>query len=151
MATTKTTRSPRRAQPNSKSGLPRKRYRLTKPVERLPVYENLFALNRGFEEVLIALARLQELGAIQRDFGHIFSIMVKKTRAEANMDITYFLQEREQDAGAWYDRLHRWWERRMRDPNDVLREAKLVMAKRRKAAARKKRKQQGRGAGSKAV
>jgi hypothetical protein len=150
MATTKPTRSPRRAQPNSKSGLPRKRYRLTKPVERLPVYENLFALNRGFEEVLIALARLQELGAIQRDFGHIFSIMVKKTRAEANMDITYFLQEREQDAGAWYYRLHTWWERKMRDPDDVLREAKLVMAKRR-AAARKKSKRQGRGAGSKAV
>jgi len=119
-------------------------------VERLPVYENLFALNRGFEEVLIALARLQELGAIERDFGHIFSIIVKKTRAEANMQIAEFLQEREQDAAAWYDRLRVWWERRMRDPNDVLREAKLLMAKRR-AAARKKSKRQGRSAGSKAV
>jgi len=106
-------------------------------------------LNRDFEQVLIALARLQELGAIQRDFGHIFSIIVKKTRAQANMEITNFLQEREQDAGAWYDRLHRWWERRMRDPDDVLREAKLVMAKRRAAAARKKR--QGRSSGSKAL
>ena len=150
MATTKPTRSPRRAQVHSKSGLPRKWYRLKKPVDRLPVYENLFALNRGFEEVLIALARLQELGAIERDFGHIFSIIVKKTRAEANMQIAEFLQEREQDAAAWYDRLRVWWERRMRDPNDVLREAKLLMAKRR-AAARKKSKRQGRSAGSKAV
>jgi len=144
MATTKPTRSSRRAQP------PRKLYRLKKPVDRLPVYENLFALNRDFQQVLIALARLQELGAIQRDFGHIFSIIVKKTRADANMEIAEFLQEREQDAGAWYDRLRRWWERRMRDPNDVLREAKLLMAKRR-AAARKKNKRQRRGAGSKAV
>jgi len=144
MANTKTTRSPRTAQP------PRKLYRLKKPVESLPVYENLFALNRDFQQVLIALARLQELGAIQRDFGHIYNIIVKKTRAEANMEITYFLQEREQDAGAWYARLHRWWERRMRDPDDVLREAKLLLEKRRKAAA-KKRRQKRRGAASEGV
>jgi hypothetical protein len=150
MATTKPTRSPRRAQPNSKSGLPHKRYRLTKPVERLPVYENLFALNRGFEEVLIALARLEELGAF-RDFGHIINIVVKKARAEVNQEIAAFLQEREADAGAWWDRLHFRWEKRMRDPDDVLIEAKLLMAKRRAAAARKKSKRQRRGAGSKAV
>jgi hypothetical protein len=151
MATTKPTRSPRRAQLHSKSGLPRKRYRLTKPVERLPVYENLFAVNRDFEQVLVALARLQELGALQRDFGYIINVVVKKTRAWANMDIAEFLQEREEDASAWYDRLHARWETRMRDPNDVLREAKLVMAKRRAAAARKKSKRQRRSAGSKAV
>src|ERR1700720_2446516 len=109
MATTKPTRSPRRAQHHSKSDLPRKRYRLTKPVERLPVYENLFALNRGFEEVLIALARLEELGGFQHDSGLIINVILKKTRAEVNMDIAEFLQAREQDAGAWYGRLHRWW------------------------------------------
>jgi len=77
MATTKATRSPRRAQHHSDSGLPRTRHRLTKPVERLPVYENLFALNRDFEQVLIALARLQELGLFQRDVEHIISVVVK--------------------------------------------------------------------------
>jgi len=101
-------------------------------------------LNRGFEQVLIALARLEELGAFH-DFGHIINVIVKKTRAQINQEIAAFLQEREADAGAWWDRLHVRWEKRMRDPNDVLIEAKLLMAKRRLAAARKK------SAGSKAV
>jgi hypothetical protein len=149
MATTKPTRSPRRAQLHSKSGLPRKLYRLPKPVDRLPVYENLFALNRDFEQVLIDIARLEELGAF-RDFGHIINVAVKRARAEINQDIAAFLQEREADAGAWWDRLHARWEKRM-SPDDVLIEAKLLMEKRRAAAARKKGKRQGRRAGSKAV
>jgi hypothetical protein len=148
MATTKRTRSPRRAQLHSKSSLPRKRYRLTKPVERLPVYENLFALNRGFEDVLTALARLEELGVFQRDFGqYIVNVIVKETRAWANLDVAEFLQMREQDAWAWYGRLHNRWEKKLRDPNDVLIEAKLLMEKRRKAAARKRQRKQ-RGGGS---
>ena len=151
MATTKPTRSPRRAQLDSDSDLPRKRRRLMKPVDRLPVYENLFALNRDFEQVLIDLARLQELGVFQRDLGHILSVVVKETRAWANMETAEFLQMREQDAWAWFGRLHARWEKRLRDPNDVLLEAKLLMEKRRFAAARKKSKRQRRSAGSKAV
>jgi len=121
-----------------------------KPVERLPVYENLFALNRDFEQVLIALARLQELGVLQRDDEHIFSVIVKETRAGANMEIAEFLQAREQDAWAWYGRLHNRWEKKMRDPNDVLIEAKLLLEKRRKAAGKKGQRKQ-RGAGSAGV
>jgi len=97
------------------------------------------------------MARLEELGAFQSDPEHIYSVIVKRTRAEANMDVAEFLQEREQDASAWYDRLHARWERRMRNPNKVLLEARLLKAKRRIAAARKKSKRQGRSAGSKAV
>src|SRR5258708_28342362 len=136
MAIHKPTRSPRRAQHHSNSGLPRKARRLMKPVERLPVYENLFALNRDFEQVLIDLARLQELGVFQRHLGHIFSVVVKETRAWATIEMAEFLQMREQDAWAWFGRLHARWEKRLRDPNDVLLEAKLLMEKRRAAAAR---------------
>ena len=150
MAIHKPTRSPRRAQLQN-SGLQRNRRRLMKPVERLPVYENLFALNRDFEQVLIDLARLQELGVLQRDLGHILSVVVKETRAWANMEMAEILQMREQDAWAWFGRLHARWEKRLRDPNDVLLEAKLLMEKRRAAAARKKSKRQRRSAGSKAI
>ena len=122
-----------------------------KPVDRLPVYENLHALNRDFEQVLIDLARLQEIGVFQRDLGRILSVVVKETRAWANMQMAEFLQMREQDAWAWFGRLHARWEKRLRDPNDVLLEAKLLMEKRRFAAARKKSKRQRRSAGSKAI
>jgi hypothetical protein len=145
MATTKPTRSPRRAQLHS-----RKPRRLMKPVERLPVYENLHALNRDFEQVLIDLARLQELGVFQRDLGYILSVVVKETRAWANFELAEILQLREQDAWAYFGRLHARWEKRLRDPNDVLIEAKLLLKKRRKAAGKKGGRKR-RGAGSESV
>jgi len=121
-----------------------------KPVERLPVYENLYALNRDFEQVLTDFARLQELGVFARDLPHIFSVIVKETRAWANMEMAEFLQMREQDAWAYFGRLHNRWEKKFRDPNDVLIEAKLLLEKRRKAAE-KKRQRKRRGAKSEGV
>ena len=124
--------------------------RLPKPVERLAVYENLHALNRDFGQVLADLARLQELGVFQHDRGSILRVVVQETRAWANMELAELLQMREEDDRAWFGRLHRRWEKTWEDPNDVLIEAKHLMERRRKAAA-KKRQKQGRGAGSKGV
>ena len=112
--------------------------RLPKPVERLAVYENIHALNRDFGQVLADLARLQELGVFQHDRFNIFRIMVQETRAWANMELAELLQMREEDDLGWFGRLHRRWEKK--------REAKHLMEKRRKAAAKKRR-----GAGSKGV
>src|SRR6266478_5733055 len=142
MAILKPTRSPRRAQLHTTSTLsrmarPRVR-RLPKPVERLPVYENLHALNRDFGQVLADLARLQELGVFQHDRFNIFRIMVQETRAWANMELAELLQMREEDDLGWFGRLHRRWEKKREDPNDALRDAKVLIEKRRKAAARKK-------------
>jgi hypothetical protein len=120
--------------------------RLPKPVERLPVYENLYALNRDFGQVLADLARLQELGVFQHDRFNIFRIMVQETRAWVNMVVAELLQMREEDDLGWFGRLHRRWEKKREDPNDVLREAKHLMEKRWKAAAKKRR-----GAGSEGV
>jgi hypothetical protein len=155
MAVPKLTRSPRRAQHHTTSTLsrmtrPRVR-RLPKPVERLAVYENLHALNRDFGQVLADLARLQELGVFQHDRGNTISVVVKETRAWANMELAELLQMREEDDHAWFGRLHRRWEKTWEDPNDVLLEARHLLEKRRKAAARKKGQRKRRGAGSKGV
>src|SRR6267378_4600719 len=149
MAVLKPTRSPRRAQLDptpalSRMARPRVR-RLPKPVERLAVYENLHALNRDFGQVLADLARLQELGVFQHDRFNIFRIMVQETRAWVNMLVAELLQMREEDDLGWFGRLHRRWEKKRENPNDALREAKALIEKRRKAAARKK------SAGSKGV
>ena len=154
MAILKPTRSPRRAQLHTTSTLsrmarPRVR-RLPKPVERLPVYENLHALNRDFGQVLADLARLQELGVFQYDRGSILRVVVQETRAWANMELAELLQMREQDDRAWFGRLHRRWEKTWEDPNDVLIEAKRLLERRRKAAEKKRQKQR-RGAGSEGV
>src|SRR6267378_2457739 len=138
MAVLKPTRSPRRAQLHPTPALLKKVRRLPKPVERLAVYENLHALNRDFGQVLADLAKLQELGVFQHDRGSIISVVVKETRAWANMELAELLQMREEDDRAWFGRLHRRWEKKREDPNDVLREAKHLMEKRRKAAAKKR-------------
>ena len=124
---------------------------MKQPATRLPVYEILHALNRDFEQVLAELARLHELGMFNRDLENILRIVVKETRAWANFELVEILQQREQDDWTRFGRLHRRWEKKLQDPNDVLIEAKLLMAKRRKAGARKKSKRQGRSAGSRAV
>src|SRR6267143_857442 len=136
MAILKPTRSPRRAQLHTTSTLsrmarPRVR-RLPKPVERLAVYENIHALNRDFGQVLADLARLQELGVFQYDRGNIISVVIKETRAWANMELVELLQMLEQDAWAYLGRLRRRWEKKREDPNDVLREATRLLEKRRK-------------------
>ena len=125
-------RSPRRAQLHPTPALLKMVRRLPKPVERLAVYENIHALNRDFGQVLADLARLQELGVFQRDLGSIISVVVKETRAWANMELVELLQMRDQ----WATKLE---------------EARRLKEQRRKAAARKKAQQKRRGAGSKAV
>src|SRR6266478_54890 len=132
MAVLKPTRSPRRAQLHptpalSRMARPRVR-RLPKPVERLAVYENLHALNRDFGQVLADLARLQELGVFQHDRFNIFRIMVQETRAWVNMELAAVLQMQEEDDLGWFGRLHRRWKKK--------REAKHLMEKRRRAAAK---------------
>jgi ABC-type uncharacterized transport system ATPase subunit len=108
-------------------------------------------LNRDFGQVLADLAKLQELGVFQHDRGSILRVVVQETRAWANMELAELLQMREQDDRAWFGRLHRRWEKTLEDPNDVLLEAKHLMEKRRKAAARKKGQRKRRGAGGKGV
>ena len=157
MAVLKPTRSPRRAQLHptptvSRMARPRGRRRFLKtPVERLPVYENLYALNRDFGQVLADLARLQELGVFPRDIGSILPIVVQQTRAWANQELVEVLQPLEQDERAWFGRVHDRWEKRLKDPNDVLLEARQLLEKRRRKAARKKGQRKRRGAGGKGV
>ena len=121
------------------------------PVERLAVYENLCALNRDFGQVLADLARLRELGMLQRDVGPILRVVVQQTRAWANQELVEELQPLEQDERAWFGRVYDRWEKRLKDPNDVLLEAKQLLEKRRREAARKKEQRKRRGAGGKGV
>jgi len=124
---------------------------MKRPAGSLPVYEALHALNRDVEQVLADFARLQELGVFQqRDLGNIFHIIVQETRAWANLKLVEYLEPREQDDWAHFGRMHRRWEKKLQDPNDVLIEAKALMEKRRKAAGKKGRRKRG-GAGSEGV
>ena len=137
MAIIKLPRSPRRAQLHS-----RKRRRLMKPVERLPVYEILFALNRDFEQVLAHFERLEDLRAFrQRDLGPTFLVIVQEIRAWANMELIDALKPLERKDWTHFSRLH----------NATLTEAKRFLAKKRRKAAGKKGQRTRRRAGSEGV
>ena len=123
---------------------------MTHRATREPVYESLAAMNHDFECVLAELARLHELGMFNRDLANILRIVVKETRAWANFELVEILQQREQDDWTRFGRLHRRWEKKLQDPNDVLIEAKHLMEKQRKAAGKKGRRKQP-GAGSEDV
>ena|ERR1700720_3130565 len=130
MAIHKPTRSPRRAQLHSTSA--RTREAAMKQLAGLPVYENLYALNRDFEQVLADFTRLQELGMFQqRDLGNTLRVLVQEIRAWANLELVDALQPRVQ--GDWGQ------------IGGLLLKAVRVMGKtRRKAAGKKSRRKRGR-------
>src|SRR5260370_35175482 len=106
-------------------------------------------MNPGSECCLAEFARLQELGMLNWDLSTIFRIVLKETRAWANLELVEILKQREQDDWTRFGRLHRRWEKKLQDPNDVLIEAKHLMEKQRKAARKKDKRK--RGAGSEGV
>ncbi len=128
MATTKPTRSPRRAQHHSTPARARGAGRLRDLSGRLPVYEALYDLNRDFDQVLVHLARLQKLGMFhQRELANIFRVIVQEIRAWVNLVLVEALQPRERKDFAHFGRLQ----------NATLNKAKRFLAKRRKAAGKK--------------
>jgi hypothetical protein len=107
---------------------------------KLVVYETLYALNRDFEQVLVHLERLQELGMFARHLGNVFPLTVQETRAWANFEVVQALQPREQEDLTHFGRLH----------SDVLNEVERWHKKERKPAGKKRRQKRG-GAESEGV
>jgi len=81
-------------------------------VGKLQLYEILYTLNHGFEQVLGQLQLLEKLG-----------VMVDENRAEVNFELVERLAEREERDWTYFARLRDEREKRLRDPQDVLIEA----------------------------
>ena len=110
---------------------------------QLHVFETIAALNRGFEQVLAEFERLLQIDLFRQQFSRFFVKLVpltlKETRAWANFEVAEALVEHAQGTWARFGRSRRQWEKKLRDPNDVLIEAEQLKQKLRKAAARKAR------------
>ena len=100
---------------------------------KLRTYETLHHLNRGFELVLLNLERLRPLG-FRREFLNQFHDMAQELRAETNHELMETLHQRELQDWTRYGRRNLRREKRLRDPNDVLIDAKRL---RKKLAARR--------------
>jgi len=159
MATTKPTRSPRRAQlpaPNP-SPLDRPRERSTSGIQGLPlgpyaekatVYETLHALNRDFEQILAGYEKLRMMGLFRPDDAELFRIMIQETRTGANYDVLEVMHDVEQDDRALFGRLRSRWEKAHQDPLDLRIAARKLKEQIRKEAE-KLAKRKRRGAGKK--
>jgi hypothetical protein len=101
--------------------------------QKLLAYQTLFTLNQAFENISADLHRLQRLPFFRDEFLREFQVMVEETRACINFELVESLHSREQDDWTRFGRLRQKWEKRYRDPQDVLIEAEKL----RKAGKRK--------------
>jgi hypothetical protein len=94
-------------------------------------------LNRDFEQLLADFETLRKLGLSPPEGSGIFQVRIQHMRADANTGLMEVLQEREMDDALRFDDLLRAWEKEMKDPNDILIEAKNLKKQRRKEAEKK--------------
>jgi len=93
---------------------------------KLRAYETVYRLNRAFELVRLNLDRLEALGLFRRNYLKSFRNMAEELRAETNHELTEKLNEREERDWAHFGQLCNQWEKKFRDPNDVLIEAERL-------------------------
>ena len=105
--------------------------------QKLLAYQTLFTLNQAFESVLADLHRLQRLPFFRLEFLREFQVMVEETRACINFELVEAMHSREQDDWTRFGRLRQKWEKRYRDPKDVLIEAERLKKKLRKDAGKR--------------
>jgi hypothetical protein len=91
--------------------------------QKLRVYEALFTLNQAFEQVLSNLRHLQAFPFFRREFLREIQVVVEETQAWVNFDLIEVMHSREQDDWTRFGRLRQKFEKKYRDPNDVLIEA----------------------------
>jgi hypothetical protein len=94
--------------------------------QKLRAYQTLYTLNQSFENLLADLQRLQRLAFFRPEFLREFQVMVEETRACINFELVEAMHSREQDDWARFGRLRQKWEKRYRDPQDVLIEAEKL-------------------------
>ncbi len=106
--------------------------------QKLQVYETLYSLNRGFEQVLADLRRLRVFPFFRGELLREFLVMGEELRAWSNFELIETMHEREQADWANFGRMRHRWEKKYRDPDDVFIEAKERRRELKKAADKRR-------------
>ena len=101
--------------------------------QKLVVYETLHSLNQSFGQILADLRRFEEFPFFRRQLLRVLTIVVEQTQAWTNFEVADVMHERELSDWTHFSKMHRQWEKRHRDPSDVLLEAEALKRKRLKA------------------
>ena len=110
---------------------------MKQPVAKQVVYEILSGLNQRFEQTMLDLYRIRELGVVRRAVIGELQDVLEETRAWANFEVIEVLHEREQADWDRFGRLRRRWEKKYEDPNDVFVQARRLKEPRSGATTRK--------------
>ena len=76
-----------------------------KPAKKLQAYKSLFAMNRGFEIVLVSCAELKRLGFLNTPQLKRFQAMVEELRAGTNHRVAEAFRDYEERDWAHFGRL----------------------------------------------
>ncbi len=108
-------------------------------MKKFLAYETLAAFNQGFAQILQSLYRLEKLGFLQRGIFTGLQATLEETLAWANFEVVEMRHGREEIDWNRFGRLRRQWEKKFKDPDDVLLEATHLKKQREKSAGNKSR------------
>jgi hypothetical protein len=86
---------------------------------KLRIYESLFLLNQGIDQVVAILRGMEKFPFARRDALHCAQARIEEVRADVNADFVEELADRERhDEGRFWKR-QRAYEDKLTDPDDV--------------------------------
>jgi hypothetical protein len=104
-------------------------------IEKAGIYETLSSLNTAFAQVVQHLNTLRNTGLFKSKAAKLFPGFAQELQAEFNQEFLETLHQIELDDWNEYGKARQRWEKYIRDPDDV-----LIQAKERKKQLAKQRK-----------
>jgi hypothetical protein len=104
-------------------------------TEKAGIYETLSSLNTAFAQVVQHLNTLRNTGLFKSKAAKLFPGFAQELQAEFNQEFLETLHQIELDDWNEYGKARQRWEKYIRDPDDV-----LIQAKERKKQLAKQRK-----------
>ena len=108
------------------------------PSRHVRVFEAIANLNRGFDQVLADVEQLKQIGLFRGEFSSRFAktcrLTMEEMRAWSIFEVTEAVYQRAEEDWARYGRMLLEWEKKFRDPDDVLAETERLKQKPQKAA-----------------
>ncbi len=104
-------------------------------TQKTDIYESLSTINSAFAGIVHHIQEIQQAGIIPPKYNRLFSGFTRELQAEINSDILERLHSREMDDWFRFGKVRQAYEKRLRDPDDV-----LIQAEQRKKELAKERK-----------
>jgi len=86
---------------------------------KLPLFQELVALNGAFEQVIRGLERMEKVGHFQRDLIRYARADVETARVDANREFFDNFESLVEDDASWAYKFQREYAQKAKDPDDI--------------------------------